>query len=358
MRSPASLALALFLVAPLLACFSDGGRPVVSSAGATTGGSEPGMTGMTGEPDTAGTQASTDSTGAPTTGAPTTGAPSTGPTTGVVDECEPNAECQAGAVEDGALCDSCGVQRRTCQADCTWSPIACEQDLDTCAYWRLPTGAKEWQRFPVEPGSMNAPSEPVLGAFALAPQQRIYVLTANRYHILDAPTQTWLEAGPREDILPALAGKTFHHGTSFVQDPPNVIVTLVADSSAFAYTYVAGTGAFQLDAEVPCCGDNWVGANAPPDPLAVRAGWGHLGDAEGWIPGDVQALCPEHMADALYGYNLSIGDGFVYPQDIGYCFDFYAPIPFDQFLPFSYPGRPANDLIAGAAWVDGLWVFR
>ncbi len=353
MRSPASLA--LFLVAPLLACFSDGGSTTLaSSVGATTGGSEPGMTGTTGEPDTAGTQASTDIS----TGAPTTGALATEPSTGVVDECEPNAECQAGAVEDGALCDSCGIERRTCQADCTWSPIACEQDLDTCAYWRLPAGAKEWQRFPVEPGSATAPMEPVLGTFGLAPQQRIYVLTANRYHVLDAGTQTWIEAGPRDKVFPALAGKTLHHGTSFVQDPPNVIVTLLADTNVFAYSYVAATNTFMLDGQVPCCGADWMGINAPPSPFGVRAGWGHLGNAEKWIPGDVQALCPEQMPADFHGYNLSIGDGFVYPQDIGYCFDFYAPIPFDQFLPFSYPGRPANDLIAGAAWADGLWIFR
>ncbi|MBA3547325.1 MAG: hypothetical protein H0T76_12635 [Nannocystis sp.] len=64
----------------------------------------------------------------------------------------------------------------------------------------------------------------------------------------------------------------------------------------------------------------------------MRAGWGRLGD--------VQALCPEQMPKGLYAYHISIGDGFVYPQDVGYCFDFYAPIPTTRSRPSATPGGP------------------
>ena len=67
---------------------------------------------------------------------------------------------------------------------------------------------------------------------------------------------------------------------------------------------------------------------------------------------------PSILLSELFGYGLAIGDGFVYPYDVGYCADFYSPIPYDEFPPFTYPGRPANDLVAGAAWLDGLWIFR
>jgi len=36
----------------------------------------------------------------------------------------------------------------------------------------------------------------------------------------------------------------------------------------------------------------------------------------------------------------------------------YTPIPLGQFPPFSFSGGPTDDLIAGAGWVDGLWIFR
>ena len=360
MRSPASLAL-LLLVAPLLACFADGGSTTVAtSAGLTTGSGEPGTTGAagtsgaasTGEAST--TQAGTEgSTGASST-APTTGTPSTG----AADNCELAPECAAGVVEDGEQCDSCGVQRRTCQADCSWGPMACEEDLETCAYWRLPAGQGVWQRVAVEPGAAFAPKEAVVTAIALAPQQQIFVLTASSYHVLDAGTQQWVAAGNRDEVFPALAGRTLRHGSSLTAYAPDTIVHLVADADVLAFTFVADDNDFRLDLEVPCCGPHWVGVNTPPDPLLVRAGYGKLGNDEGWIPGDVQALCPDQMPPELFGYGLAIGDGFVYPYDVGYCADFYSPIPYDEFPPFTYPGRPANDLVAGAAWLDGLWIFR
>jgi len=144
-------------------CPLGGGTTVASSAGVTTGGATTGGgetigapstgAGSTGEAGT--TQAGPDgSTGAPTTGASSTGVV----TTGVAGNCELAPECEAGAVETGALCDSCGVLRRSCQADCSWTPMVCEQDLETCAYWRLPTGDRAWKRIAVDPGAAFAPS--------------------------------------------------------------------------------------------------------------------------------------------------------------------------------------------------------
>ena len=117
-----------------------------------------------------------------------------------------------------------------------------------------------------------------------------------------------------------------------------------AGTEAFAYTFQAGTSTFKLDAQVPCCGDDWVGPNAPPDPVtSVRAGWARLDDPDGWIPGNPTDLCALDPPMPLYGYSVAIGDGLVYPQDIGYCFDFYPPIPYAQFTPFSYPGAFKRD---------------
>jgi len=359
MRSPAPLAL---LLAPLLACFTDGGTATVaSSPGGPT--SEPATQtteadpGTEGDPATTGT-ATTATTDAPTTDVSTTDVPTTAaPTTDPLGNCAIAPECEAGAVEDGELCGACGVMRRSCQGDCTWTPQSCEQDLSTCSHWYLPPGETTWKRLPVDPQAALAPSDTVLAAVGLEPVSKIYVLTASTYHVLSTANNSWIAAGPRDALFPEFAGQPLYHAAGLANDPPDVIVHHVAGTRAYNYTYKATQDFFAYEGQVDCCGANWTGINAP-DPYAVRDGWGRIGDPQGWIPGDVQTLCGLDEPVPLYGYQLSIGDGFVYPQDIGYCFDFYPPIPFAQFTPFSYPGAPANELIGGAAYVDGLWIFR
>lgn len=348
---------ALLVVTPMLACFADGGgNPVASSVGATD------STTVEGTSSGAGPSSTSDASAAPTTDPTSTSSSTTTttttPTTGAVDNCQLAPECAAGAVEVGAQCDSCGVQRRTCQADCTWTPMACELDLNSCAYWVLPTGEQAWQRVAVDPAAPYAPKETVLAAIGLPPQQQIYVLTANDYHVLSTATRTWTASGPRGSVFPELIGQPLYHASSITTEWPDTIVNLVAGTEAFAYTYIDGAFNFVLDDQVPCCGPHWETPDAPPDPYAVRDGWSRLDDPEGWIPGDVQALCGLDQPTPIFGYSISIGDGWVYPSEVGYCFDFFPPIPFDQFPPFTYPGRPDNNLIGGAALVDGLWIFR
>lgn len=185
MRSSAPFIVLLF--SPVLACFADGGRTsVASTAGSTTTGNE---AGATTEPTTHGTVSGPDTSSSDVT----TQAPTTAPTTGAAGNCEVPPECQVGAVETGAQCEGCGVLRRTCQADCTWTPMACEEELSTCAYWFLPENEVAWQRFPVDPQATFAPKDTVLAAVALAPQQQIYVLTATNYHVFS----TTQKAGSR-----------------------------------------------------------------------------------------------------------------------------------------------------------------
>lgn len=293
------------------------------------------------------------STGA-TSALPTT---TTTMTTTAADNCDAAPECEPGAVESGELCDGCGVQRRTCQPDCTWTPMVCEQELETCAYWLLPSGATEWQRVPVDPESVYGPKETVLAAIALPPQKQIYVLTANYYHVLSTDSQTWVAAGSRDALLPELKGQHIYSASGLTSAPPDTIVNIVAGNQAFAYTFSDASKTFAFDAQFPCCGDSFVGPNAP-DPYAVRDFWSQPGDPEGWIPGDLQVLCNLDMPTEPYAYSIYIGDGFVYPQDVGYCFDFYAPVSYAEFAPFTYIGAPLNELIGGADWLEGLWVFR
>lgn len=361
MRPPAQLA--LLLLAPLPACFADGGSDSVATSITTssdTGTQDTSASETTHEPTTSTTQTTTPPT---STGDPSTtqdpSATATATATGNPDNCQLAPECTPGSVEDGAQCDSCGVLRRTCQPDCTWSPQTCELAPETCEYWVLPPGGQEWKRVPVDPNASFAPKDTVLSAIALEPQQQIYVLTATTYHVFSTAQNTWTAAGTRDAILPQISGHMLFHGNGLADKPPNVIVTIVAGTDAYVYTYLAGSNTLNLDGQVPCCGDDWMGPNAPKNPLGgVRDGWGRIGDPDGWITGDLQTLCNLDMPTPVYGYSIAIGDGFVYPQDVGHCFDFYPPVPYNEFKPFSYPGAPPNNLVGGAAWVDGLYIFR
>jgi hypothetical protein len=364
MRSPVPLALTL--AAPLLGCFADPGTSTLGTSNGSTG--EPATTSSTtatnGEPTSSSTNPTTDIPPATTGDTGDTVDPtSTGPveptSTGPLDNCQVAPECVANTVEDGAPCDSCGVLRRTCQPDCTWSPQTCELALETCQYWVLTPSAKEWQRVAADPNAALAPQETVLAAVGLEPQHKIYVLTASNYHVFSTQSQQWTEVGPLAAIFPQIAGLPLYHASGLTITPPDTIVTLVAGDQAFAYTFIAGPDTFKLDDIVPCCGEDWMGPNAPPNPTtAVRDGWGRFGDPEGWISGNVQVTCGLDDPTPIYAYSLSIGDGFVYPQDIGHCFEFFAPVPYEQFAPFSFPGAPPNALVGGAAFVDDLYIFR
>ena len=348
MRPPAPSV--LVLVAPLLACFADaGGRSSVGSV--TASESSSGEASTTGSATT-GAPTSDATTGDATTGDATTTAT---PTTGALDSCEGAPECEAGTVEDGPLCEPCGVQRRTCQADCTWSPMTCVQAPDTCEYWVLESDKKQWQRVARDPAAAFAPDTTVLAAVALPPQQQIYVLTEGTYHVFSTDKRAWTAAGERKAVFPQLDGLPVFHATGLTTMAPDTIVTIVAGKDAYSYTFTKNS--FEFGGQQPCCGENWSGPNAP-DPFSVRDGWSRLDDPEGWIVGDVQELCGLMEPTPVYGYHVSIGDGAVYPQDIGHCFDFFPPVTYPRFTPFGYPGAPPSDLVGGAEWLDGLWIFR
>jgi hypothetical protein len=86
---------------------------------------------------------------------------------------------------------------------------------------------------------------------------------------------------------------------------------------------------------------------------------------DGWFSGDPQEVCGLGALGRQFGYHIYIGDGFVHPENVGFyanneepCFAFYPKIPYTEFTPFTYPGAPPNDLVGGAASLDGLWIFR
>jgi hypothetical protein len=359
--------LALLLVAPLLACFADAGTSTATNPGTFTSASASSSSGTTDEPSpTTGTPGDTTTTppltDTSTTDEPTgttTADPTLATSTGPVGNCEVAPQCKPGDIQDGELCDSCGVLRSTCQADCVFSPPTCELAPETCEYWLLPPDSKQWQRVAVDPNAAFAPKQTVLAAIALEPQHEIYALTAATYHVFSTKTNAWTAAGARDTLFPQAAGQPLFHATGLANEPPDVIVTLVAGAQAFSYTFVAAKNSFDYVGTTPCCGEDWMGPNAPPTPFAdVRDGWSRKGNSDGWITGDPQVLCKLDDPSPVYAYNISIGNGLVYPQDIGYCFDFYAPVPYEQFAPFSYPGTPANNLIGGSAYADGLYIFR
>ena len=312
-----------------------------------------------GDPGSA-SQPTGSATALTTTGEPPTStiSPPATATTGTPEACQDPPECQVGEIEDGVLCGGCGVMRRTCQSDCTWTPVTCMEALDTCAYWLLPEDAKEWQRIPVDPTAPFAPTTTVRAATDLGPQKQIYVFTSSTFHVLDVTTRTWTSAGNLDTLFPHITGKQLWWVHSITIDPPDTVVSLAAGDDAFAYKFTDATKTFTLDIQTPCCGASWDAPDAPASPDAPRDAWSRLGDPDSWLPGDPKTLCELTDPSPVYAYSAYITNENIYSQDLGYCFDFYAPTPYALFTPFSYPGAPDSALIGGAASLDGLWIFR
>lgn len=344
----------LLLLLPLAACFTDSGQTSSPTSAGTTTSTAPASTADASSSDTTAaptTTADASSSGDPTT---TTSATTGGPAT----NCELAPTCEAGTVELGAECDSCGLLTRTCQPDCTWGPQTCEEHLETCAYWVLPQGAKEWQRHPVARDTKHAPTTPIRTAFPLGPEGVIYALTDTTVHVLDTLSHTWISSGDRTAQFPELGTLPIYHGDAFTQvGEVDSNITIVAGEQFFAYLQKQGTGQFSLVKQGVCCGDDWSMPDSP-DFHKIRDTFGELQNLEGWAMGDVQTLCMLNMPTPFVGYSISITDDFVHQQEIGHCYDFFPAVPYATFVPFNYPGAPRSQQMGGAAWLKGLWILR
>ena len=353
----------------VLGCFIDSG----SVTGASSGGSE--ATGSDSTSSTATSSTITSATTEETTTNQTTTADTTsssGETTNQTDATStgPSCEgCKPGTVDTSSQCGSCGLQERVCGDDCSWGPYTCVEQAENCAYWRLPTGNEIWEHHPlVAEGddTTHAPTSPVLAAYDIDARREAFVFTATDYHVIDLDTRTWTDSGTIQAYLPALANKTIlaayavPDGEGANLPTGEDSVTFITPTVAYLYNVSHADAKATADGEVSCCDDEWEGIG-PPKTTAVRAFWVAIDDADPWADIPLQMICNNAPKGAkLLRYAAAITDTRVHLQDVSYCFNFVAEIPFSNWKPFTLKTGPESGMDVGAAFINNgeLWVFR
>lgn len=344
---------------PLTGCFSDGGganltQTVTSLApGSSTSSTDStgSPTGTTEDPTTAPDPTSTAGPGTGSTSDPT----STTDGTTAAPVCPGEVECNPGDVmPTTSLCDPCGRVQRTCQADCTWGADECIEDLSTCAYWYFEDD--EWTRVSLpQPLPEHAPAAPVVAAFELTNHNRIFALTADRFHVLQPSTEAWIASGPRTSLLPGLPGELLQ---AYAVADNNDTYTLyaVGDPEAWLYTLPAAGYQASLMQTSDCC-NSWTDLVKPPSQAAVRDLFIDLASPYPWTTAEFYAPCIKQDIN-LSKYAAWVTATDVYVQDIAYCFQMVYVRSHAQFTPFAAPGAPPGALIGGTALLgERLYVF-
>ncbi|MEZ4384360.1 MAG: hypothetical protein R3A79_23720 [Nannocystaceae bacterium] len=350
--------------AALSGCFADSGTQPTSaqasdaSSSTTATSTSDASTGTsTGEGPTTG---ASESTGDETTGTATTEPTTTG-------EC--SGECTPGDAEEGAAC-GCGVERRTCQLDCTWSEWACE-GADACGLWTLPAGKDTWDAIPwASLGNPDhAPTAAIEASFGVDAVRQGVVFTHETFHVLDLDTLAWIKSGSRGSIFPELNGVTLVAAYSVNGGlsqglPPTAtegLTFLSADHVWIYEDFAPATLTATYSSDKPCCDDNedWQTADAP-DPALVRGFWLDLVGDELWIDPDISGCdgLPEGTKMVAYAAGISTANGgTAHVDDIGLCFDFIYSAPLASYPPMTLPSAPTSAaLVGGAFFVDGIYV--
>ncbi|MDC0715915.1 hypothetical protein [Nannocystis bainbridge] len=344
-----------FAVLPLLpGCFRDDGAALTQTAASlepgtststgpttgTTGAIDPTTT-TSGEPDTATTDPDTTGTTAPPL-------------------CPGEMQCTPGEVMDtGALCETCGRVRRTCQDDCTWGADACFDDPTSCAYWYFDEVQLGWERIALpQPPPRHAPAAPAIAAFDLHTHDQIFVLTATTYHVLRGSDGSWLASGPLADVFPGLPFPLLQSYAVYQPDFDNYIVYAVGDPIARLYSFAVVPDGFMTEyaTEDACCGSFTQLVN-PGTPAAVRDLFIDLTPPFSWVGGQFYATCVDELLP-LTQYAAWVTPTDVFVQDLAFCFEMVAQSPIAQFPPFAAPGAPPGERIGGVAMLgERLYVF-
>lgn len=340
-------------VLSLSGCFSDEGATLTQPATSIAPGTTTDTVGTTAGPATTTTEVTTDAPDPTTgTGGPTTGAPTTHGTTDPL--CPGAIECDPGDVMvTDLLCDPCGRIHRTCQPDCTWGGDECVLDLSSCAYWYYDAA---WTRVALPaPAPEHAPAAPAIAAFELAQHGRIFVLTADSYHVLQASDHTWIASGPLTGLLPGLPGQLLQAYT-VPEGGETYTLTVVGDPQAWLYTLPAAGYQASLVQTSPCC-DSWTDLVNPGSQAAVRDIFVDLDAPFPWTAVDFYAPCVDDTV-FLGRYAAWVTATDVYVQDVDYCFEMVYPASHAQFAPLAAPGAPPGALLGGLALLgERLYVF-
>jgi hypothetical protein len=277
------------------------------------------------------------------------------------------------------LDDADGDGVTTCDGDCDdasgdlfpGNPEACDgldNDCDgaaeidgdgVCGIWVLEGSGTEWTSRALDPdASPPAPSAPIEAAFTIADLGKIWVLTADSWHVLSVGSLSWLTTGARDELFPELTGQTLqaavgvpasYGGTS------EASVMLATATELHTYTYDITSDAVAWVASA-AYDEAWDVPTAP-DPAAINAAWIDMDHAAGWVTeGDPLASCGEGSHD-IEAYAAFLDPNGLFLYDAGTCMEFFELVPAATWNIFTFPGAPATYIAKATTWTGSSLVF-
>ena len=235
-----------------------------------------------------------------------------------------------------------------------------EADGDgVCGVWVLEGLGTEWTSRALDPdASPQAPAAPLEAAFTIADLGKIWVLTADSWHVMSVGSLSWLTSGARDDLFPELTGQTLQAAVGVPASYGGTVeATLMLATATEIHTY---TYDITSDAVV------WLASTAydeawdvptAPDPAAINAAWIDMDNAAGWITeGDPLASCGEGSHD-IEAYAAFLDPNGLFLFDAGTCMEFFELVPSATWNIFTFPGAPAPYIASAATWTGSSLVF-
>ncbi len=349
-------ALALTLAA---GCFTDGGGD--TDAMNTSSSANINTSDSTGAPGTSEGSTADATTDSPTTADPSSSGDAT--TSDASGSCELNPACEPGMIEQGDPCEPCGALERVCRDNCQWGDWLCK-DADSCNMWHLPEGATEWAGYRLEEldGAELAPQESIGAAFSSDATREIFVLTADRVHLLDIDALAWTDSFPRTALFPEAGDTPLLHAFSINLGlllngdvDGEEALSLFSEGTIWAYSLTGETLETALNSVGECCAE----PQSPHQPYAneVHAQFVDIANKQSWADGTLE-ICdlPGEQVTAYAGHLAD--DGSVRMQSLRLCLDFYDTVDYGELTPFTLPGAPpSSESVTATAFLDGLVAF-
>ena len=230
-----------------------------------------------------------------------------------------------------------------------------------CGFWLLDAETSTWTAHPMVPiESVHAPTTPIDVAFSVG-RERIWVLTANTFHVLALDSLEWISSGDRDTLFPEASGLdltlAIKAPNSWDAQDGDATVNLQYGFSALVYTWDAASSSFSLFLATDL-GTDWQSALAPAA-SSVQAAWlGHDAEYRWTGAATPRTACDTDEASLGPYFGALTVDHLLHLYDAGHCFGFVSAMPAATFSIFNYPNAPDAEVLGATSWTGaGLIAF-
>jgi hypothetical protein len=284
-----------------------------------------------------------------------------------------------GTGQPQALCAASGAIRATVAGDCADSdplinPDAEElcdgldndcaggpDDQQACGIWFWPAFGTAYQAYPIDlPGAVAAPVDRIRAAFDIESQSKVFVLTSDRYYVLDRLAMRWTASGLISSVLPEIAGRTITSAYSVPDAWQGSTgfesVSILAGSYFYLYDYDLASGGFNFGSSTEPT-DHFSDVRGPTSPAGATAIFLDVYNTVGWFSANPSHFCA--TAETTLGPYAALFDATtIHINESGSCWVYVIEMSTASSPPFTLPGAPSPSVVGAATWSDGLMLFR